>query len=247
MIEHSRQTIQFTVGFLIGPALELDEQRFAAFRARLEEEDVRFDHAEHGDAGFLLARQTPWSLQVQVVTGEVGGGGPEPVPVSQIVIATAIGQDSPVASAADFADAAHEVTDVARDIWPEMEFVLGWNTGVRSLFAASTDHSFQYLWEQRLGQATEDLAVFGRPILGGGLRLMFPPGQAEGEQYQAEVRVESFLEDVRRLYVELSLAGGNPEPITAMNPTARIQTTEAFLEERVLPFLRNSGETPRGA
>lgn len=243
MIEHSRQTIQFTVGFLIGPALELDEQRIAAFRARLEEEDIRFEHAEHVDNSLVLARTAPSSFQVQMVSGQVGGG-PEPVPVTQIVIATAVGQDVPVAAVAEFADAAHEVTDIARDVWPEMEFVLGWNTGVRSLFASSTEHSFQYLWEQRLGQDTQELSVFGRPILGGGLRLMFPPGQGEGEQYQAEVRVESFLEDVRRLYVEVNLASGTPEPINALNPTVLIQATEAFVDERLLPFLRG-GDQPR--
>lgn len=242
MIEHSRQTIQFTVGFLIGPALALDEERIAAFRARLEEEDIRFDHVEHADTTLVLARTAPSSLQVQVVSGQVGTPA-EPVPVTQIVVATVISQDSPVAAVSEFADAAHEVTDVARDVWPEMEYVLGWNTGVRSLFASSTDHSFQYLWEQRLGQDTQELSVFGRPILGGGLRLMFPPGQEEGEQYQAEVRVESFLEDVRRLYVELNLAHGNPEPINTLNPTALIQATEAFMDERVLPFLR-VGEQP---
>ncbi len=242
MIEQSRQTIQFTVGFLIGPALELDEQRVAAFRARLEEEDIRFEHAEHADSTLVLARTAPSSLQVQIVSGQVGAAA-EPVPVTQIVIATVIGQDSPVAAMAEFADAAHEVTDVVRDLWPEMEYVLGWNTGVRSLFASSTEHSFQYLWEQRLRQDTQELSVFGRPILGGGLRLMFPPGQDEGEHFQAEVRVESFLEDVRRLYVELNLANGNPEPINALNPTVLIQATEAFMDERVLPFLLG-GEQP---
>jgi hypothetical protein len=242
MIEQSRQTIQFTVGFLIGPALELDEQRVAAFRARLEEEDIRFEHAEHADSTLVLARTAPSSLQVQIVSGQVGAAA-EPVPVTQIVIATVIAQDVPVAAMAEFADAAHEVTDVVRDLWPEMEYVLGWNTGVRSLFASSTEHSFQYLWEQRLRQDTQELSVFGRPILGGGLRLMFPPGQDEGEHFQAEVRVESFLEDVRRLYVELNLANGNPEPINALNPTVLIQATEAFMDERVLPFLLG-GEQP---
>lgn len=242
MIEHSRQTVQFTVGFLIGPALELDEQRTAAFRARLEEEGIRFEHAEHGDSTLVLARDTPSSLQVQIVSGQVGGGS-EPVPVTQIMVATVIGQDVQAAPAGEFADAAHEVTDAAREVWPEMEYVLGWNTGVRTLFASSTEHSFQYLWEQRLGQDTQELSVFGRPILGGGLRLMFPPGQGEGEQYQAEVRVESFLEDVRRLYVEVNLANGAPEPINALNPTVLIQGTESFLNDRVIPFLLG-GERP---
>ncbi|HEX2189608.1 MAG TPA: hypothetical protein VHG51_11950 [Longimicrobiaceae bacterium] len=241
MIEHSRQTIQFNVGFLVGPALELDEQRFAAFRSRLEEEDIRFEHAEQGDSTAVLTRLSPSSLQVQLASGQAGGG-PEPVPVTQVVVATAIGQDVPVASVADFADAAHEVTDVLRDVWPEIEFVLGWNAGVRALFAASTEHSFQYLWEQRLRQPTEELSVFGRPVLGGGLRLVFPPVQEEGEQHQAEVRVESFLEDVRRIYVEVNLASGSPEPVSAMNPTALVQATEEFLVGRVLPFLGGGGQ-----
>lgn len=237
MIEHSRQTIQLSVGFLVGPALELDEQRVAAFRARLEEEDVRFEHAEHADSTVVLTRLAPSSLQVQVASGQVGGG-PEPVPVTQVVVASAVGQDVAVASVADFAGAAHEVTDVLRDVWPGIEYVLGWNTGVRALFATATEHSFQYLWEQRLGQSTEELAVFGRPVLGGGLRLVFPPVQEEGEQFQAEVRVESFLEDVRRIYVEVNLANGTPEPVSAMNPTALVHATEEFLVGRLLPFLR---------
>jgi hypothetical protein len=241
MIEHSRQTIQFSVGFIVSPALELDDQRLAAFRARLEEEGIRFDHEERGDTGMLLVREKPSVLQVQVATGQVAGG-PEPVAVSQIVVVTAIAPEVPAASTSEFADAAHEVTDVARDIWPEMENVLGWNTGVRALFASTTEHSFQYLWEQRLGQRTDELAVFGRPVLGGGMRLVFPPGQTPGEQFQAEVRVESFLEDVRRLYVELNLGSGVAEPISAMNTTALVQLTEEFLHNRLVPFLRAGSE-----
>lgn len=236
MIEHSRQTIQFSVGFLVSPALELDEERSDAFRSRLEEEGIRFEHAERTDTALVLARQQPSGLQVQVANGEVAGN--EPISITQVVIATALGPEVSVATTPDFADAAHEITDVARDVWPEMEHVLGWNTGLRALLASSTEHSFQYLWEQRLGQPTEELAAFGRPILGGGIRLVFPPGQEPTEQYQADLRVESFLEDVRRLYLELNLAAGTPAPINAMNPTALIQTTEEFLQDRVIPFLR---------
>ncbi len=245
MIEHSRQTLQFTVGFLIRPALELDETRLAAFRARLEEEDIRFDHAEQVDAALVLARRSPFSLQVQIVSGEVSGGS-EAVPVSQMIVATVVGPETQTGAPAEFADAAHEITDAARDVWPEMEEVLGWNTSIRALFAASTEHSFQYLWEQRLGQDTQELAVFGRPVLGGGLRLLFPPGQAESEQYQAELRVESFMEDVRRLYLELNLASGAAGPISAMNPTALVQTTESFFRDRALAFLANGGNPARG-
>ncbi|HEX7242346.1 MAG TPA: hypothetical protein VF263_18810 [Longimicrobiaceae bacterium] len=235
MIEESRQTIQLNAGFLVSPALVLDEDRVAAFRARLAEEGVEFEHAEEADGSVVLVRFQPSSLQVQLNTMQVDG--PEPAVVTQIVLLAAVGPDSPVPAPADFADLAHEVTDAAREVWPEMEQVLGWSTGTRTLFAARTEHSFQYLWEQRLGQPIDSLGAFGRPVLGGGVRLMFPAGEGPGEQFQAEVRVETFLEDVRWLFVELNLASGAPEPISAMNPTALVQTSEEFLVNRVLAFL----------
>ena len=235
MIEESRQTIQLNAGFVVSPALALDEDRVAAFRARLAEEGVEFEQAEQADGSVVLVRFQPSSLQVQLNTMQMDG--PEPTLVTQIVLLAAVGPDSPVPSPQDFADLAHEVTDAARDAWPEMEQVLGWSTGTRTLFAARTEHSFQYLWEHRLGQPIDSLGVFGRPVLGGGVRLMFPAGEGPGEQFQAEVRVETFLEDVRWLFVELNLASGAPEPISAMNPTALVQTSEDFLVNRVLAFL----------
>ncbi|HEX2094689.1 MAG TPA: hypothetical protein VHG28_19950 [Longimicrobiaceae bacterium] len=240
MIEDARQTVQLNLGFLVAPALELDEARLDALRSRLGEEQIHLDHAERGEGSVLLARRQPSTLQLQVVTGNLAGPGGEPLAVSQLLLLTAIGPDAPVATSGDFADAAHEITDVARDVWPEMEQVLGWNAGVRVLFPSSTEHSFQYLWERRLGQPLDALAAFGRPILGGGLRLVFPPGEEPSEQFQAEVRMETFLEDVRHLYVEVDLASGAPSPISAMNPTALVQTLEEFLQNRVVAFLRTA-------
>lgn len=236
MIEESRQTLQLSVGFLVTPALDLSAQRFAALQTRLEEEGVRFQHAERQENAVFLVRQEPSALHVQITNGNLPG--PEAPPVTQFVVLTAATPEAAAAEAAEFADVAHEITDVARDVWPEMEHVLGWSTAVRALFASSTEHSFQYLWEQRLRQPGDSLALFGRPIVGGGFRVLMAPGAGEDEQFQAEVKVESLLEDPRQLYLELDLGSTAPAGIAVMNPTTLVNATEDFLQGRVIPFLR---------
>lgn len=236
MIEESRQTLQLSVGFLVAPALELSDERFAALRSRLDEEGIRFEQAEQQDNAVFLLRQQPSTLHVQVTNGSLPG--PEAPPVTQFVVVTAVSQEAAASSPTEFADVAHEITDIARDVWPEMEHVLGWSTALRAIFASSTEHSFQYLWEQRLGQPADSLALFARPIVGGGMRVLLAPGAGPDEQFQVEIKVESLLEDPRQLYLELDLGSTAPGPMSLMNPTTLVNVTEDLLQDRVIPFLR---------
>jgi hypothetical protein len=65
--------------------------------------------------------------------------------------------------------------------------------------------SFQYLWEEILKQSEAKIASFGKPVLGGGLRVVVAPrpiDELNGEIVSVEYKIESFLQDPRYLYVE---------------------------------------------
>jgi len=79
--------------------------------------------------------------------------------------------------------------------------------------------------------------------LGGGLRLVLPPLQDEADPVQIELKIESFLRDSSKLYLEVhsawprqSIPGGNIAPIDLLN------YTDTFINDHVVPFLGAQNE-----
>lgn len=235
MIRDSRQTVSVSVGFLLTPSLDLGTERVTQFLERTAAEGVHFPEAPQPENAIFLAREEPFALQVQVTTGTVQA--PDPLEVTQFVIFSSATPTAPAAPVGDFHDVAHEITDVARDVWPELQQVLAWNAGLKALFASAAEHSFQYLWEQRLAQAPDSFSQLARPIAGGGIRVILAPGAEATEQFQAEIRAESYLADSRFLLAEMDLASAGAGPLNLLNPTALVQTAERFFSDRVEPFL----------
>lgn len=86
-----------------------------------------------------------------------------------------------------------------------------------------------------LGQ--EGLASFGRDPGIYGARLSFPARQGESDP-PIELRVESFLQDPRSLFVEVQSAGGSlhlPEGLDQLE--AHVLSTYEFLTQRVVSFI----------
>ena len=87
----------------------------------------------------------------------------------------------------------------------------------------------------------EEVEELGRAPQLYGLRLAFPP--AKGEANALSLRLESYNADARSLFLEVQASFG-PIPLpggvstAALEPIERnVQTTYAFLTDRVLPFV----------
>jgi hypothetical protein len=105
------------------------------------------------------------------------------------------------------------------------------------LYETSAEHAFQELWEMRLRQPPDSLAVLGRPVLGGGLRFVMPPQPDDPEPVQIEVKIESFLRDTKKIFVETQFAWPSPMSPGAPFPVNRLEQVNKYIEESVISFI----------
>lgn len=89
------------------------------------------------------------------------------------------------------------------------------------------------------------LAPLGRPIHAVGLRLLMPPIPGENQpNWQAEVKIESLVEDYRQIFIELDARWSNAQPWNLDEVTSNVRTAHAFATEQVVRFLEQFDDTP---
>lgn len=99
---------------------------------------------------------------------------------------------------------------------------------VRSLIVPRTSRDGREFLAQRLLQRGDALSGFGRPLHGLGLRLQFPP--TENDRALHHVRVESWPQDPRSLWLEVTSTWPVPIPFAQMPSVAEhLYATYAFL------------------
>ncbi len=234
MIPDTRRSIHLGVNFIVTPAPAVDARHIFQFQQRLAEEQIEFNQTNRSGHIAVFVRQQPSVLQVQV--GPLAPGAP----VGQLMMLSSMDvAQSPataVISQQIFGVAADAIGLVFREVWPETQQVVARDAAVRGLIDSGQEHAFRYLWEQRFKQPEEHLAVFGRTVVGGGLRLVFGPRDRE-EPQQVEVRLESFLADPRQLYVEAVARWPMPIPPSQMDPQTMLRQTSDIIGNELLKFI----------
>jgi len=87
------------------------------------------------------------------------------------------------------------------------------------------------------------LEPLGRPVHGVGLKLLLPPLPGEaGPNWQAVVKVESLVEDVRQLFIEVDARWGNPFQWNRQAVVDRVKTAHDFATGQVADFLHKLGK-----
>jgi hypothetical protein len=82
------------------------------------------------------------------------------------------------------------------------------------------------------------LKPLGRPIHAVGLKLLLPPVAANDEPpWQAEVKIESLVEDIRQVFVELDAKWGTPSPWNVDELIRRVNVANDFARKQVVAFL----------
>lgn len=97
------------------------------------------------------------------------------------------------------------------------------------------ENGSQFIGRRLLGFGSEQLAAFGRPASGVGVRLVFPATRERLSEFQ--VRVEPYFQDIKMLYLENTARFFHPpqsseqveENLRAAYEFLRVETTE-FLE-----------------
>ncbi len=109
---------------------------------------------------------------------------------------------------------------------------------IRKLYSCSPEypHAFQYIWEKMLGKSSAELSVLGKPILGGGLRFVMPP--TPNEPIETQVRIESFIQDPKLLWVEGTMKWVQPEKVGTSFPASELYSRlNEFIDKNVVKLV----------
>ena len=173
----------------------------------------------------VFIRQAP---PVHVTVGLVGPG------IGQLLIAA----PQPNRPLISFIEDAEMVVQAYRRVWPGPIQIVRRDCTLRYLYAVREGHAMQFLWERRLHQTEEGLSALGRPVLGGGLRLVMPARAQMPEDAGVEVKIESFLSDARQLFLEAQFTWETPAlPGAEPDPRPLIEAVDAFIDGPLTEFV----------
>lgn len=216
------------VNYVVAPPPATDPARFIKLQQRLAEEHVEISQANKAGNQFALIRTAAPALQLQI--GQLKPNAP-----GHLLIISAVEPRSGSVTAGVtpeiFSDEADRIAEVFREIWPETQQIITADAALRVLYDCGGQHAFKYLWENRLKQSEQSLKMFGRPLQGGGLRLVFPP--TEGSRATVEVKIESLLADPSKVWMEALMGWQYPQPISDLIPSAATAELENVLAQLV--------------
>lgn len=221
----TRQSFHFGVNFTFVPPAIIDGQHSRRFVEALAGSGLEFDQTNM-QGGMFAAHREQRPLQIRVAQLAP--------PVGQLAVLAPV----PGRALEEFIDEAEIVVAAFASTWGSSRQVVARDCTIRHLYAVEAQHAFQYLWVTRLGQPEEQMTAFGRPILGGGLRLVIPPSESNENQGQIEVKIESLLADSRKLFVEVQIMWPKASvPNAPMAPREMLEAVDGFANREVVAFI----------
>lgn len=116
--------------------------------------------------------------------------------------------------------------------------ILGTGIVVRLTAQAEGNDARIYLG-QRCLRLDDRLSVLGRPVHAVGLKFLLPPlGGEDQPHWQAEIKIESLIEDVRQLFVELDARWANAVAWDLNTVVERLTTAHAFATGQVTQMIQ---------
>lgn len=231
----SRKLIHIGINFVVTPPPIIDTQKNVDFQNALISSGISLANAAYQKQKIEVLCQEPEPLHVAVNLI-----GP---PVGQLLIAA----PQPAHSLDFFIKNAKAVIKAYEQTWQGQKQIISRDATIRSLFEATSEHAFDELWQKRLGQSPSSLEILGKPVLGGGLRFVMPPKPDESEPLVVEVKIESFLTDVRKLFVETQFVWPKPTgPQVSFDPETRLLQLDRYIDKNVVPFIMG-GKNASGA
>lgn len=227
MKPHSRFIIHLGINFIVIPAPVVNHQTSLLFQQAILSNGLEFSRTENPKNQIILIRESPSPLQMSV-------GMQEP-PVGQVLIVA----PQPKGSLDLFIQETEAALQSFEAVWaaPNRQ-IIKCDATIRELHETTSAHAFQELWENRLGQPSHSLAAFDRPIRGGGLRFVMDPLPDEGEPTQIEVKIESFLRDTTKIFLETIFTWSKPTaPGASYDARGRLSQMNSYIENKVHSFL----------
>jgi hypothetical protein len=231
----TKQGFHFGTNFLLAPAVGYEPGALLQFQQTLAQTSaVVFDQTQRTPTGMAFVRQGP---PLQVTVGLVGPG------IGQLLIAA----PQPSRPLISFIEDAEMIVQAYRRVWPGPIQIVRRDCTLRYLYAVREGHAMQYLWERRLHQTEDALSSLGRPVLGGGLRLVMPPRPHVPDDAGVEVKIESFLSDSRQLFLESQFVWETPAaPGAEPDPRPLIEAVDTFIDGPLTQFAAGDPRVPGG-
>jgi len=205
----------------------ITQQSSLLFQQAIIANGLDFIRAEKPKNQIIITRESPALLQITV-------GMMEPQ-IGQILMVA----PQPKGPIDLFVKEAEASLKAFESVWgaPNRQ-IIKCDATIRELYETTSEHAFQELWEDRLSQPSDALSAFERPIRGGGLRFVMDPKAGEDDPVQIEIKIESFLRDTTKIFVETQFNWLRPtEPGTPFNAHERLTLMNSYIGNQVNSFL----------
>lgn len=224
----SKRTHHYGVNYVIAIPWATDRQKILTFQQALLEHKIEFSETKTNNNFMELTRKEESNLKLRIASV-----GPD---VSNVLVTSG----RPSYNLELFIEEADAIYDAYRQTWLKNKpcQIVRCDTTIRHLYSCK-EHAFKYLWETRLGQKEDDFKYLGgRPILGGGLRLVIPA--TKDEPRHIEIKIESFFGSTQDMFIETQFLWPQPRLLKAkenFDPGYRLNSVEKYATNEVCDFL----------
>lgn len=229
-IDHQK-FIHLGINFVTSPRPILTQQKMLEFQQAIINNGLEFSRVEQNPEVINIFRDTISPLTIRVLSPNQ--------PIGQIIVISQF----PKHPLNLFIDEACAAIDAFNDVWgSDKRQVLGGDATLQELIETTSKHAFQELWEERLEQSAKALAIFERPVRGGGLRFVLDPKPEDLQSSQLEVKIESNLKDSTKIYVEVQSRWQLSKPQLEFDVKNRLDEVQTFLGDKVHNFLSGGND-----
>lgn len=228
----SAKLLHIGISYVVAPVSEINEEKEHEFSGHLIKAKLGLTDRKFEGGAIIALRRNPTPLEIKIAYV-----GPQ---LAQLLIVA----PHPQRAFEIFVEETQEVVTAFAETWMQGNFqIIHCDATIRQLYDSSRDHAFSELWEDKLGQRKESLAIFDRPVQGGGLRLVMPERQNEKDPKRVELKIESFIRDPKQIFVEVQFGWQDPIVATSIADfriADRLKNLEDFIENRVHKFMERA-------
>jgi len=218
------------INYVVLPTFLVNKEASLKLQQSLMSAGVEFTGCAREGNRITVNRKAPFPLEVRVAAPIS-----QPQPFGQILVLAPSSEWTLV----NFCSDIEAIIQAFTETWPSQNRqIVSCDTTLRCLYQSTSEHAFQELWEKRLSQPPDSLSILERKVLGGGLRFVMPPKPGDPEPTQVEVKIESFLTDTKKIFVEVQFTWPAPQPRASFGPTKRLNQVNDYIVNQVHAFMK---------
>ena len=226
MKDGSRQIVHLGIHWVFAPPPIINNKISLQFQQELISRSIAITNTGYRDDLITIVRDQPIPLRIMVIA-----------PPKQLTGELVIISDSFSILFESFIQETEFIVESFDNCWQLGQRQIVSQDAVESdLYETDAQHAFQEIWETRLKQSGDSLTALGGPVLGGGMRFVIPPQQ--NMPAQKEIKIESFLRDARKIFIETQFLWPQSMPTgTPFAPREKLSEVNNYAKKDVVRFL----------